>query len=367
MEGAVNALSQDVIRSLAAFRGHDAPVVSLYLDVDGRRYVRPKEYELRLDALVRHAQERGNGGNGVAPAGDLARVEQRVKQGVDRSHTRGLAIFSCAAHGLWEVLELPVPVRNQLVVNQVPYVRQLEVILAEHERICVLLADRQRARMLVVELGQPVDRSEVFDELPRHEDDTGDWERDHVRDHAAAVVQRHLRRTAAMAFTAFQRHGFAHLVVAAADEIAPTLEAELHDYLRQRIVARLVLPVSSTEAVILDAVQPVEIQIERAREEALSGKGVAGLPGVLGALVERRVETLLVSDGYDAPGWRCGTCGNLGVRGRACPACGARMEQLDDVVEEAVEEALKQSCRVVVCVGNADLDVQGRIAALLRF
>src|SRR5438094_9300299 len=239
VEGAVNALSQDVIRSLVAFRGHDAPVVSLYLDVDGRRYVRPKEYEVQLDALVRHAHDRGNG---VAPAGDLARVEQRVKQGVDRSHTRGLAIFSCEAHGLWEVLELPVPVRNQLVVNQVPYVRQLEVILAEHERICVLLADRQRARMLVVELGQPVDRSEVFDELPRHEDDTGDWERDHVRDHAAAVVQRHLRRTAAMAFTAFQRHGFAHLVVAAADEIAPTLEAELHDYLRQRIVARLVMP-----------------------------------------------------------------------------------------------------------------------------
>ena len=43
------------------------------------------------------------------------------------------------------------------------------------------------------------------------------------------------------------------------------------------------------------------------------------------------------------------------------------MEQDDDVVEEAVQEALSQSCHVEVCHDNADLDVLGRIGALLRF
>jgi hypothetical protein len=43
------------------------------------------------------------------------------------------------------------------------------------------------------------------------------------------------------------------------------------------------------------------------------------------------------------------------------------MEALDDVVEEAVDEALSQSCRVEICVGNADLDVLGRVGALLRY
>jgi hypothetical protein len=43
------------------------------------------------------------------------------------------------------------------------------------------------------------------------------------------------------------------------------------------------------------------------------------------------------------------------------------MHRVDDVVEEAVEVALTQSCRVAVCEGNADLDVMGRIGALLRF
>jgi hypothetical protein len=43
------------------------------------------------------------------------------------------------------------------------------------------------------------------------------------------------------------------------------------------------------------------------------------------------------------------------------------MEQAEDVVEEAVQEALNQSCRLEVCHDNADLDVLGRIGALLRF
>ena len=42
------------------------------------------------------------------------------------------------------------------------------------------------------------------------------------------------------------------------------------------------------------------------------------------------------------------------------------MERVADVVEEAVQEAFALGCSVVVCE-NADLDVLGRIGALLRF
>ena len=43
------------------------------------------------------------------------------------------------------------------------------------------------------------------------------------------------------------------------------------------------------------------------------------------------------------------------------------MVEVDDLVEDAVEEALAQSCQVEICVGNADLDVMGRAGALLRY
>lgn len=369
------ALTQDAIRSLAAFKGKDSPVVSLYLDVDGRRHVRPRDYELHLEALVRQGTERANGD--AATAAQLQRIEAFVKAGIDRSRTRGLAVFSCRSPELWQVVELPMPVRNQVVVNATPHVRQLESALDRYERFAVLLADKQRARLFVFELGELVERSEHFDQLPRHEDDRGDWDRDHVRDHSAEAAHHHLKRTAEIAFEIFKGRPFDHLIVGAPEEIAKELERELHSYLRDRIRARLSIPVNAGEAVVREAALAVEEEVERALEAALVQRlrdavgarngGVAGPADTLAALNERRVDTLLVSDGYEAPGWRCRACGLVALKGRGCPACGTDMDQVDDVVEEAVEEALAQSCRVEVCVGNADLDVLGRIGALLRF
>ena len=371
----MTALTHDVIRSLTEFKPQGASVVSLYLDVDGRRFVRPKDYELRLDALLREGGERRN--SHAAAAEDLERVAAHVKAGIDRSATRGLVVFSCAAHGLWQVIELPVPVRNQLVVNATPHIRQLETVLDEYERFGVLLADRQRARMFVFELGALVDKNELFDQLPRHEDDRGDWDRDHVRDHAAHAAHHHLRRAAEVAFSVFQAQGFDHLVIGAPDEIAKELERELHSYLRERIAARVNVPVNASEAVIGQAALEVEQQVERVKEAALverlrdavgAGAGaVAGLAGVLSALGERRADTLVISDGYEAPGWRCPGCNHIAVTGPGCPVCELSMTRVDDVVEEAVEEALAQSCRVEVVVDSADLDVLGRIGAILRF
>ena len=368
------ALSQDVIRSLASFKGGgNGPVVSLYLDVDGRRFVRPRDYELHLDALVRQATEQH-----PTATGDLHRIESHVKGGLDRSRTRGIALFSCASGGLWEVVELPLPVRNQVVVNASPHIRELEAVLDENERFGVLLADKQRARMFVFELGELVDKSELFDQLPRHEDDRGDWDKDHVRGHSAEVAHQHLKRAADVAFSVFQEQDYDHLILGAPDEIANELERVLHSYLKGRIAARINVPVNASDAVITEAALQVESTVEREKEARLVAKlrdavgagngGVAGLAPVLAALVERRVDTLLVSDGYEAPGWRCPACSYLAVRGPACPVCpSSSMARVDDVVEEAVEEALTQSCRVEVTVANADLDVLGRIGALLRF
>ena len=94
---------------------------------------------------------------------------------------------------------------------------------------------------------------------------------------------------------------------------------------------------------------------------------MVGLDDVLAALTERRVESLIVSEGFEAEGWYCANCRLLATKGASCPVCGNRMDRADDVVESAVEEALLQSCHVEMCVDNADLDVAGRIGALLRF
>jgi peptide chain release factor subunit 1 len=370
----VVVLTEDTIRILAAFQSPDAPVVSLYLDVDGRRRPRPQEYERQLDRMVRDALSSFNGGRPAAK--DLERIAAHVRGGLDRSRVRGLALFSCEAAGLWEVLELPMPVCDQLVVNRSPQVAQLERLTQEHDRFGVLLADRQRARVLVIEMGELAHGGALFDELPRHEDDRGEWDKDHVHGHQAVAAQHHLRRAGQLAFSIFKRTGFDHLVLSAPEEVLAELERELHSYLRERIVARLSIPTTASDDDVRQAVLRVEEQVERDREAALVrslrdrlgvGTAVAGLRPVLEALLERRVEALLVSAGFATAGWRCPRCTALAERGRTCPVCSAAMDLVDDVVEEAVGDAVLRSCRVVTCVDSADLDVVGRIGALLRY
>ena len=361
-------LSRAFVRELAGVRG-PGPIVSIYLDVDGRRYVRPADYEAVFERMAKtQAEHRGD-----VPK-RLEQVRAWVKAGFDRSRVRGVAAF-CGV-GVWETIELPVPVRSQLIVNDTPHVAQLEAVLDSHERIGVLLADRQRARVFVLELGEMLDRTELFDQLPRGEDD-GELDRDQVHDHQAAIVQHHLKRAAGAAFAAWQEQRYEHLVLCVPEELDGEVRRVLHSYLQRRVAARLALTPTASEADIRTAVADVELQIERERQAELvhrlrvahaSGNaGLAGLDAVLPALGNRRVGTLLVSLGYETEGWRCATCEHLAAVGPRCPTCGEQMAKVDDVVEEAIEDALTQDCRVEVCDGNADLDVLGRIGALLRF
>jgi peptide chain release factor subunit 1 len=372
----VAVITEAAIRELAAIKGAGTPITSCYLDVDGRRVSRYPDLQREVEQLLRDAKVRANGEQSVHA--DLQRIERFVRGGIDRSRTRGVAIFACSDQQLWEVFELPVPVDSQVVINQVPAVGQLESVLREHVPIGVLLVDSQRARMFVFALGELVEHSERFDALPRDEDARGERDRggDHPQ-HLAALVQQHVRNAARVAFDVWQQHDFDHLVVAAPDALARELEATLHPYLVKRLAGRATVPMNATDGQVLVAAQAIEATVERRRQAVVvdrlrqavaSGRrGVSGLPGVLDALAERRVHQLVVSKGFSAPGWRCDDCTLHTAIGRTCKRCRTEMIEVHDVVEEAVEAALAQSCEVEICVGNADLDVMGRIGAFLRY
>ena len=369
------AITEDEIRTLASFKGGEAPVTTVYLDVDGGRHVRWQDVVKSADALLKDAQSRFGGDTSVAA--DLQRIQELVHGGLDRSRTRGLAIFSCTARDFWKVVELPVGVRDQVVVNHSPYVRQLEVVVDEYERFGLLLADKVRARVFVYELGEIVESEEIIEPLPRGDDDDHSYRKDQAENHTTALVHQHLRHAADAAFRVFKDRGFERLILGAHGEIAHELESLLHPYLKERLEATCNIPVNASDDEIRSAALQVEADVERRKEAELvarlrdavgaHNRGVAGLDDVLNALVERRVETLLVSHGYTHPGWRCPSCDHICRVGRSCPVCETEMIAVDDVVEEAVEEALAQSCEVEICVGNADLDVLGRIGALLRY
>ena len=368
-------ITEDAIRELASIRGEGAPVTSCYLDVDGRRLRRHQDVEQELDTLLRPARQRANGTQSVHE--DLRRIGSFVRAGIDRSRTRGLAFFACSAGDVWRVVELPVPVRSRVTFNSVPALGQLEAAVQELARVGVLLADKQRARMFVFEAGELVERSERFHALGRDYDSRGEKERGDVSGHVEALAQQHLRDAVEHAFAVYQERQYEHLWIGAPDEIAREVEQLVHPYLRERLCGRVDVRPGASDEDVRRATLASETDHERRKEAALVTKlrdaagsgdrGVTGLAEVLAALAQHRIDHLIVSDGYSAPGWACDGCGTLATKGPRCKACDGTMTELEDVVEDAVDRALAERSRVEVCRGNADLDVLGRIGALLRF
>ncbi len=367
----MTSLSAEVIRDLAAYRPAGATVTTCYLDVDGRRFPRRAGYEQEFERLVRSA--RADGVDGA----DLEAFERHVRAGVDRSSTRGLAMFSCAADGYWRALALPVPVPSRVVAGHAPAVGALEALLQHSEPLGVLLADRQRVRVLVFELGELTDYDEQTDELLRDVDDRDE----RARGDGSAKVEdhdrQHLRRAAAAAFAVHQRRPFTHLFVGAPAALVSSLEEDLHPYLRERLRGRLALEPTAGIDAIRTVVVAAEAELEAGRERMLQDdlrsrlargeRAVAGLGPVLDALAERRVEHLLVSAGYEEAGWSCPGCAGLAQVGPTCARCDGAMAKEADVVAAAVDAAVATDARVDVLGASADLDVAGRIGAFLRF
>jgi peptide chain release factor subunit 1 len=375
----VPELNRELLRNLAEWTSNGAPVSSLYLDVDGRRYPRRQDYEIRADELCRSLQEQAEGLARQARksvAGDGARMLEFLRH-LDRGSTRGIALFSSSGAGLWEEIRVVRPVKDRAAVADQPYVMPLEALVETYESFCTVLVDKEKARLFLAHMGAIREQSEVFDDVPgRH--DQGGWSQARFQRHVDDHVSRHLKHVAGVLLQFLKRSGFDHLILAGPEEAVTEFERILHDYLAQRVVARISLPITASTAEVLARSLEIEERleeekerriVERLRAEAAAGRqAVMGFPGVIEALNDGRVDTLVVPFGLESKGRRCLNCGRLAIDGKRCVTCGGTLETIPDVVETAVAAALRQSARVetVSFAGPEALDSE-RIGAILRY
>jgi peptide chain release factor subunit 1 len=374
-------VDHSVVRKLARWDPNGIPITSVYLTVDGRRYPRKSEYEVRLDELLRRARAQAEAEGLSKEAlrsvhGDLESMSSFVRDEFERGDTRGLALFSAKAAGLWEEVRLPRPVRDRATVASAADVLPLEQVLETYRPMCMALVDYEKARVFLSELGRVEEVTDVFDDVPgRH--DQGGWSQMRMQRHVDDHRLRHLKRVAEALFQLLKTRPFDSLVLAGPAEARLDLEHTLHPYLKERVRAGLTLAMTATldevAARCLEVEEDLERRTEAAKVEALKaaaesgGKAVTGLPGTLAALAEGRAGEIMVSPDLSAPGFSCPSCGRLTDRGTKCPACGSKMEPRPDVVEEAVAQALRQGCRVETVLHPDGLAQYGGIGALLRF
>ena len=363
--------------------GH--PVVSCYLKLEPRDRSRGK-YLIKLKnrvkdtkaALPRLALDRGAQD---AVARDLDRIVEHLRTPANLPPAQGLAIFASEAIGLLEVLPLPVIHRSRIAVDRTPLIRELAAVEDEFGRILTVVLDRTSARFFEVTAYHAAELPSLWADATRGGRFRGDqngpgWGEHNYHNRIREEKQRHFEAIARELFALDRRHPAHGIVLAGPGPEAGGVRPFLHSYLSERLLGTAQLnPKEVTTAAVHAATLTVREAWERASERAWvadlgerlgSGWAVNGLAATLKALARGQVRALLVSGDASGPGFRCPETGRLALSERDCRSEGGAVPVLD-VVDDAIEEALRQRVDVsVVYEPAAARNIDG-LAGLLRF
>ena len=376
-------LTNEGLRRLAELRP-GGRVLSVYLNLDPSDFATPAARTSAIGSLLDEAGRRVKAEEGLshderqALETDVDRVRDYLRGpsfSADGAH--GLAIFAAGGGGLLETLKLSRPVEPGVLIDDSPWIEPLAGMLSV-DRWLVLLTNRRSARLFEGTRDR-FEEVESFRDNVLGQADTGGLSESRHERVQAEEQEDHLRRAAYEAFKRFRRAPFDHFLVGIPAELRGTLETHLHGSLRERMRGFIELDIehSSADDVVTAAAPRIEAA-ERDRERAkldrlvegvsTGGRGAAGLDETLAALNERRVETLLIAEGFAAPGSMSAGTGLLHTQeSGTSPVDGSDLVRREDIVESAIESALAQAADVLVVRHHDDLTQHGSIGATLRF
>jgi peptide chain release factor subunit 1 len=269
---------------------------------------------------------------------------------------RGLVMFFDGLDGFSWRQEIGVPIHSQARWNHELYLQPLANILDQFERYGVVLVDGDRMRLFSIFLG------EIEEISPE-----------------GLAPNIHSRRVVKEVDRLIQSKQVRHLVLAGTPEVISELRSRLPKRLTSFIIGAVNIAIDATAQEVLSATRSIEEEYERSTEaqtvkEVLRGvdrneKTVAGLGRTLKAVNSDRVWELIYSEGLSSPGFECVKCAALfSTKRRTCSYCGGAIHPVGDVVERAVDHALRKGAKIEVVTGDpcASLNTVGGIGAFLK-
>jgi peptide subunit release factor 1 (eRF1) len=361
-------------------------IVSCYLKLEPRDRSRGK-YLIKLKNRIREVIE-------ALPAEGLTRQEseqviadlhklQVMLQRPDAlPPTQGLAVFVCKPLSLFEVIPLPRVHRSRLLVDRTPLVRELATLEDEVGRLLLAAVDKTGATIYEI----TAFAARVLAEIEAAPRKGGRFHNDRhespgLGEHGFHNRIRHERdqlfdAVAARLFAIDRREPVRGLILASQGNESEALRMFLHPYVASKVLgtarmARRKGTLQSVHATGLEVREAFERRLERHLvAEMLLGQGsgwsVNGIGATLDALAKGQVRTLLVRADASVPGFRCAATGRLSLNARDCRTLGDAIP-VPDVLDDAIEEALRQRVDLDVVFEPDAAETINGIAALLRF
>ncbi len=380
---AAPTLTRGRLRRLADLHPEQGRVLSVFLNLDPSEFATGAARATAITSVINEASHKVEEAEGLehdehqALRADVERVREVLERDdIATGGVQGLAVYACGPADLLEVVSLPHPIESQAIVNHSPYVEPL-VMQGEAERVCILLANRRTARVLI-------GSATGFDDLGRIDDDVknqhsqGGWSQARYERSVEEDKRDHLEHVAQELFRYFKRRPFDRLLVGTPPELTSEMEGHLHPYLQEKLAGRLSIDVeNSTIEEVREIAAPVIDEDQRAREREVldrfvqeigrGGRASAGLQPTLEALNEFKVEVLLLEEGFRSSGVVEVQTGMLTADAGTVPVEDPQLEAQPDIVESAIEKAMEQSADVRVIRRFADLGGHGGIGAILRY
>ncbi len=295
---------------------------------------------------------------------------------------RAKVIFACWSKGIWREFDAPGDFGCRIDVGPNFTLAPLIAQQQGRRRYCVALADRNRARLLLLEAREISEHSQVIDEDDKEKiRTTGTGKSVHLERKKDEQVRRHFTFLADHLLHFYEHKDYDCLIVGCRDEMWPAIEAELHPNLKRALVGHFHCdPGIATCEEIQEKAQALVDARDRVDEQKLMERtmggfasnalGAVGINEVIDALEKGEVRTLLWTskpDGEQHNASLCENCGHLeGKELRACPLCGAKMRLYQNAEEALLRHALGRHIEVRE-MHYSKLPMPDRIAAWLRF
>ena len=273
-------LQERDLQELAELVSTQAPILSLYLNVDPHRRS-ADEYRLSLRQLLTQAA------NQRAAAADIERIERFFDHEYNRQG-RSVACFSHQASDLWRVYPLLVPTQDYVFAGMRPYIKPLSDILDEYERLGVITVDREGARAFVYHLGALEDSAGTMGaEVKRHKQ--GGWAAQRLQRHEDEEAKHNLKDAAEWADHYLREHKVTRVVLSGSDGNLAQFRDLLPRPLQDKVIGQISLDMNASPAEVWERSFEVAQEAQRRAETdlleqvvTLAHKGGAGAVGFAG-------------------------------------------------------------------------------------
>lgn len=365
--------NQELLQELVAFHTPEQKVLSLYLDTDSSQQS-IDAVKLQAKGLLKEVQ--------ATHEKDTAVIERYLDHAYDWSKP-GLAIFSAAHNDFFRAYSVAVPFRNRVRIGYKPYVKPLAHFLDYYAHYGVILVDRLGARFLEYHLGelQAVEgfMGEDVRKLKKGSGSSAVGMRGGQGGgrHEEEVVQRNLRDAADAAAAFFNNRPIRRLFLGGATDTTSQFRDLLPKQIQTCIADTFNMDMNVGEHEIRQRTLQLLRESNTEREKklvdeliTLSAKGdhaIIGLDDTLQAVCEKRVQLLVLSDGYQIPGYIHEESEFVVANLAKSPLSDRELTAVNDVIDAAVSYTLAQGGKIEVINGNERLSQAGHIGAILRY